>query len=302
MSFSDKVKNELNSIKIKNSCCRRAYIFGALMSAKLQDGNVHIFLTNESCAENLSFFISRVFHTEVERKSVNRGFCNMTDISFYSPIAYKFITDCIKCEENECTAIQALFGKTSCQSCRSTFIRGLICASATFSDPKKSYSAEITLPDKNRALQIKKILNDSSIYPGFTENEKRCRLFLKNGSAVEDILSLCGASQTVFDIYNSQIEHDIRNNENRATNCVAKNIQRSVNASVKQKEAINALIVSGHFDKLPDELKITANLRHLNPEMSMSELAQMHTPRISKSGLNHRLVRIVEEAQKFGLI
>lgn len=302
MSFSDKVKNELSNIKIKNNCCRRAYIFGALMPAKILDGKIHIYITNECCAENFLFIINRIFHTNAEHKIVNRGFCAMTDISFRSPAACRFITDCISYEPVDNSIPETLFDIISCQSCSGNFIRGLMCVSATFSDPKKSYSAEIALPDKNRALQVKKILNDSSIYPGITSREGRYRLFLKNGSAVEDLLSLCGASQTVFDIYNSQIEHDIRNNENRATNCVANNIQRSVNAGIKQKEAISALIESGHFNSLSDDLKITAQLRHLNPEMSLNELAQTHTPQISKSGLNHRLTKIVEEAQKLGLI
>ena len=97
---------------------------------------------------------------------------------------------------------------------------------------------------------------------------------------------------------NTYIERDIRNAENRATNCVASNISKSVDAAMKQIEAINSLIESGKFVSLPEELRYTAQLRVDNPSASLFELSHLHEPPISKSGLNRRLTKLLEEAEE----
>ena len=105
-----------------------------------------------------------------------------------------------------------------------------------------------------------------------------------------------GAGQSRFLITNTFIERDIRNAENRATNCVASNISKSVDAAMKQIEAIRILNDSGKTLSLPEELRYTAELRVENPSASLFELSHLHEPPISKSGLNRRLTRLLEEA------
>ena len=97
---------------------------------------------------------------------------------------------------------------------------------------------------------------------------------------------------------NTFIERDIRNAENRATNCVTKNISKAVAASNRQIEAIERLAESGKLLSLPEELRYTAELRLENPSATLFELAYMHEPPISKSGLNRRLTRLLEEADE----
>jgi DNA-binding protein WhiA len=97
---------------------------------------------------------------------------------------------------------------------------------------------------------------------------------------------------------NSFIERDIRNNENRATNCVARNISRSVGAAQKHVSAIESLIESKRFDRLPEELRYTAKLRLENDSASLYELSLLHDPPITKSGLNRRLAKIMEIANE----
>ena len=100
---------------------------------------------------------------------------------------------------------------------------------------------------------------------------------------------------------NQKIEREIRNDENRATNCVARNIQKAVTAAAEQTQAIERLRGSREWDRLSAPLRETAELRLSNPEATLSELALLHTPPITKSGLNHRLKKLSElagEAQK----
>ena len=112
------------------------------------------------------------------------------------------------------------------------------------------------------------------------------------------MLYLLGCSRTSFSVTNASIEREIRNNENRATNCVARNILRSVDAAQKQCAAIETLIERGRLGALSDELQQTARLRVEYADASLSELALMHTPPLTKSGLNRRLTRLLELAKE----
>ena len=121
-------------------------------------------------------------------------------------------------------------------------------------------------------------------------------IYFKAADVIEDIITYFGSNNSVFELINAKIEREIRNDENRATNCVARNIMKSVQASSKQFEAIEKIIYHGLFESLPDELRTTASLRYSNLDVSMAELAALHDPPISKSGLNHRLNKIMDFA------
>ena len=101
----------------------------------------------------------------------------------------------------------------------------------------------------------------------------------------------------MFAIINNRIARDIRNNENRATNCVAKNIEKSISAATRQVEAINKILEHNRLDTLPESLRVTALLRYRNPDATLDELVLLHVPPISKSGLNHRLQKLQEIAE-----
>ena len=123
-------------------------------------------------------------------------------------------------------------------------------------------------------------------------------LYYKKGDDIEDLFGKIGVNNIVFTVADSKIQKEIRGNENRATNCVATNISKAVIASGKQIDAILKLKERGRFEYLPDDLRITAELRLVNSEASLTELASLHIPPISKSGLNHRLSKLLEEAEK----
>ena len=138
--------------------------------------------------------------------------------------------------------------------------------------------------------------------PGITARGDKFSVFYKNNSAIEDVLTVIGANKTLFEFLDSYVEKDLRNYENRATNCVTRNIAKSVSASAAQVEAIEALIATGFFEELSAEIQATAALKLANPSLTLSELAEIHTPAITKSGLNHRLKKIMELAKSRELI
>ena len=299
MSFSSDVKKELLEIKQKNSCCKKAFIFGAAMSSEIADGGcLSMRICDDNSADGVIFGINKIFKKDVAVKKTNRGFCNMTDMSFNSPAISNFVSS-LDISENTDVIIDMYL---KCDTCISSFIRGVFCAAGSISDPHKSFTLEIALPTEKRALHLKAKLEENGLTPGMVTRKKGFGLFFRNGEAVENFLTICGANETVFELYNWQNERDIRNNENRATNCVAMNIQRSVASSTKHIRIIEDLKSARLFDDMPDDLKLTAELRLENPEMSLLELAGIHKPAISKSGLNHRLAKITEYATKNGIV
>ena len=302
MSFSSQVKDELNSLPIKSNCCKKAYIFGVALSASVVDDFISVRLTNSSTAEQFCHFLKSIYNTEPERKEINRGCYKAAELGFRSHKISEFLrfSDSFSDDDEDIEALSAFF---KCKDCRSVFLRAVFCSRGSVTDPKKSYTLEMQLPSDTRAMLVHSILEElGPEAPGITPRKDGYGIFYRNESAIEYVLSLFGASKTIFEFLDAYVEKDYRNTENRATNCVARNIARSVNAAGAQIASIEALIANGMLEELSDDIKATAHLRIENPDMSLGELAEIHNPPISKSGLNHRLIKITELAKKRKLI
>ena len=123
-------------------------------------------------------------------------------------------------------------------------------------------------------------------------------LYCKNSTTIEEILTYMGANNALFALMNAKIARGIRNEENRATNCVTTNIGKAVDAAGKTLEAIAAIRAAGAFERMPQKWQETARLREENPGSTLTELAQLHDPPMTKSGLNHRLQNIAAYAEE----
>jgi len=302
MSFSSQVKDELNALAIKNNCCKKAYIFGVMLSASALGDVISVKLTDESTAEQFCHFLKSIYNIEPERKAINRGCFKAFELSFRSHKISEFLSfaDSFSDSDEDIDALSSFF---KCKDCKSVFLRAVFCARGSVSDPKKSYSLEIHVPNDTRAMLVHSILEElGPEAPGITPRKDRYGIFYRNESAIEYVLSVFGANKIIFDFLDAYVEKDYRNAENRATNCVARNIARSVNAAGAQIASIEALIANGMLEELSEDIKTTAKLRIANPDMSLGELAAIHNPPISKSGLNHRLSKITELAKKRKLI
>ncbi len=293
MSFSVEMKKELLSFPIKMNCCRKAYLFGLLYNASHKEGTCMsatfgIREAAERAAELLGD-ASRPMVTECSHAGRR-----IYELAFSSKAFAGFELK-VSCGEDIPSA-----AKFRCEDCKNFFIGGVLVSCATVNDPKKSYHLEISLGEgKEKRLEaLKSLLEDSGFSAGYAERENKISLYFKSNTAISDILSYAGAMKTSFEVTNAYIERDIRNRENRATNCVAKNISRSVGALRRQLAAIELLIENHKLDTLPQELRETAILRLENDDVSLSELALLHEPPISKSGLNHRLEKLCQAAEE----
>ncbi len=290
MSFSEELKEELAQIRIKKKCCRRAMLSGLLCQAQADDQNgITVRYRSEAVAE----LVCSLVHAQFGKTAVCSyfGSCGRVywDVSFSSSAAVALIQSRSFEGEGEKDA--------PCESCAASFLRGLFLAVGTVNDPHKGFHLEFLLPDEDNAHRVTGFFTDIGYTPRKITRPKGIGIYFKDSGAIEDLIALMGAHNMIFEIINSRIEREIRNNENRATNCVAKNIEKTISAATKQMEAIDALYESGKMARLPEPLQQTAALRYQHPDATLDELVALHSPLISKSGLNHRLQRLLAEAE-----
>ncbi len=299
MSFSDTVREELNSLFPRSRCCQRAFFNGMLTSAKAQENNISISLRDVSSTESFKYCLQTFCKIEPEITQVNRGFCKMTVLRFNSPSIAKTLSF-YDTDDHDLSTFKSNFFK--CNHCNSEFVKGMLCASGSVNDPKKEYSLEFIFPTYERAALIREMLYEYGIVGGSSTRRSGYGVYFHNYDAVSDILSIAGANKSVFYMSDAQIEKDIRNHENASTNYVTHNIQKTVAASSEQIRAIEALSASDLLRELDDNLRITATLRIQNTEATLQELGDLHTPQISKSGVRQRLERITKIAKDNGLL
>ena len=160
-------------------------------------------------------------------------------------------------------------------------------------DPQKSYQLEIKAEEREGVALLLDIFEENGWAPKTRAHRTGTGVYVKNSAAIEEILTFLGANNALFELMNAKIMRGIRNEENRATNCVTRNITRSVNAAGRALEAIEVIRASLRFETMPSELRETATLREELPAASLFELAKAHNPPLTKSGLNHRLQKII---------
>lgn len=173
-------------------------------------------------------------------------------------------------------------------------IRGIFLGSGSVNNPENKYHLEMILTNIENVKTVKQILEIMQITIKQMERKNGYSLYLKDGEEISKILALIGANSAVLKFEEIRVLREMKNSVNRKVNCETANLSKTINASVKQIEAIKKLQKEGKFEKLSEALKEIANLRLENPDASLVELGQMLKNPIGKSGVNHRLKQIEE--------
>ncbi|MBP3369463.1 MAG: DNA-binding protein WhiA [Clostridia bacterium] len=296
MSFTLEVIDELLANDTAKTCCRKALLFGLFCSATLdgsQKNKIHTEFKIKKAAELAEGILLKQFSAQATVTPNVRAGRNLFALSVSSRALASFVASLDS--ETDTRSLSELIGYR-CSDCASAFMRGVFIACGSINDPKKAYHLELSFVSARRAQRIADELGSVLASPKTVSRGARIGVYYKSNEAIFDLLNYIGGGQSRFLLTNTFIERDIRNAENRATNCVASNISKSVGASMKQIEAIRSLVESGKILSLSEELRYTAELRLENPSASLFELSHLHEPPISKSGLNRRLTRLLEEA------
>lgn len=178
------------------------------------------------------------------------------------------------------------------------FLRGAFLTTGAVMSPDKKYHMEFATSNYGLHNDLYVVMKNLGLNPKVVVRSGNMVIYFKNSEEIADILTSMGAYKVLMDFHNAKIVKEIRNNINRTMNCEAANLQKMVDASVEQVRAINKLMESGRFDSLPENLKEVARLRLEYRDYSLKELGEMLDPPLGKSGVNHRLRKLQELAEK----
>ena len=287
-SFCIEQKEELISQMPKSSCCRRAFLHGALaVRGEFAENVVSLYLDNQRIAEAMRSLVLEFFGKEAYYLPKTKGERGAT-IAFASPSAIRYLREIV---ENDHMAPMP-----KCHACAPCFLQGVFVGCGRLSSPQKQYCLEL-LP-KNRESALVSYLSDIGVEMKRAERLGDPVLYLKRSEDIEDFFATAMMNATAFRMMNAKIEGDIRNTANRVANCETNNIEKAVAASARHIAAIEDLASRGLLSSLSEELEKTARLRLEYKDLSLAQLANLFVPPITKPGLSHRLNRIVAIANR----
>ena len=303
MSFSGMVKEELSRQIGTARHCRIAELaaligFCGRLEHFPQGEKLKLQTENETVARKCFTLLQKTFNIEKEisvreNSHLKRVKVYVLEISDPEEIreilqATKLIADSKFCD----TLIlqDMLVVQQSC--CKRAYIRGAFLASGSISDPEKGYHFEIVYPDERKAQQLQTIIRSFSVDAKIVQRKKSYVVYVKEGAQIVDMLAVMEANVALMDLENIRILKEMRNSVNRKVNCETANINKTVNAAVKQMEDIKLIQQVMGFEQLSDGLAQIAELRMQYPEATLKELGMMLSPQVGKSGVTHRLRKL----------
>lgn len=179
------------------------------------------------------------------------------------------------------------------------FVRGAFISCGSVINPRKNCHLEFVTQSSELSDSLCMMLKNIEFNPKCTMRKNSYVIYFKNGSEISDILASLGAFDSLMEYHNIKIMKDMRNSINRRINCDNANIDKTVDASQKQCDAIEKLQRLGILEKQSKHLREIADCRLKYRELSLAELGAMMDPPIGKSGVNHRLRKLVELAEKY---
>ncbi len=184
--------------------------------------------------------------------------------------------------------------------CKRAFLRGAFLAAGSISDPEKSYHFEIVCQQPQQAQLLQELLVSFDLDAKIVQRKKYHIVYLKEGAQIVDALNVMGAYVALMNLENVRILKEMRGSVNRIVNCETANINKVVGAAYRQVEDIHYIQSRIGLDELPPSLREMALLRLEYPDTSLKDLGELCDPPVGKSGVNHRLRKLAELAEKLG--
>ena len=284
MSFSYEIKETIMKTQYKSSCCRRAIFQGIITAKGYTDdfGTVFLNLENKDMIDFAGGLIKEFFGKDITVSSPpSGGRCKR--LAFTGKSQYTFLKS-LDTEQR--------FYQQKCIGCASAFLKGVFFACGRVSDPKKQFCLEFSLG--NRLDRFGEIFSDFGFDFKIANRKTEKILYTKNSAVIEDFFAAAELNDIAYTFMNIKIANEFMNNANRLRNFDTVNISKAVDAASPQYALIKKLVENDLFNLLPEELQETAKMRLKNPDMSLNQLAIHSIPPISKSGITHRMSKIMK--------
>ena len=310
MSFSAETKNELSRIKSDNRCCNVTELAALIrLAGSIQIagfGKLNLKITTE-----LNSIARKIFKSLKENFGINTTISVNKNQMLKRNNSYVLMVTSDMGAENLLKELGILakgegfytLNKVPTDliqhdECARAFIRGAFLGGGSISDPGKNYHMEFVTNNEVFAESLKDLINSLGFNCKIVARKNNYVVYLKESEQISDLLSIIGAHQALLSLQNTKIVKAMRNNVNRIVNCETANLSKTVNAADRHVENIRFIQETVGINSLPENLQEIAALRVEFEDMSLKELGEMLTPPIGKSGVNHRLRKIEEIANK----
>ena len=297
MSFSSEAKEELCGRALENTCCSRAEAYGALLFCNtFTPREVRIITESAGFARRLPILLERAFGLAFDRLPCPEEQKYIFQLTEASKIAS--MIDAFGFDSRQSPVLHINFGLLEEDCCRSAFLRGAFLSGGSTTEPSKSYHLELVTSHAQASRELAALLTDMGRQPRQTARGGCQVTYFKSSVQIEQLLAVMGAPESAGALVIARAEKRLRNGVNRRVNCEAANLDKAVDAAQEQLEAIRRLYELDRVGGLPAQLKETIILRETYPELTLRELAEEFDPPITKSGLSHRLRKLVELSRK----
>ncbi len=308
MSFSIDTKNELARIVATKPCCQMAELAAIIkMDGLIQISggrqlSLQVITESASVARKVITYLKSLFgvHTDILMKKKTRLKKNNVYMVTMPPQAeVAKVLDSVGLLEGEGLMpdkIKPELVKRDC--CRRAYLRGVFLGGGSVSNPEGNYHLEILVNDENFGEALCGLMKRYDLAARINNRKNWDVVYLKGSDEIIKLLNLMGAHNALLNFENVRIYKDMRNQVNRLVNCETANLNKTVNAAVKQVEDIKLIDETMGLAKLPRNLQAVAEIRLNYPDISLKELGEMLDPQIGKSGVNHRIRRIQRIAEK----
>lgn len=320
MSFSTDAKLEVLNGNIENDCCSIAFLSaiikcsGELSISSGHKISVSIFTEIPSLYDKIKKIIEEYYKIDCEitlLEDTNISKSNRYKISLPSSITNQLLKDLgiMKVDEADLLTIENGISDfvVMDECCKRSYIMGAFVSCATSNiiiknyDNGKSnsgYHLEFVFNFEKIADDFVKLLAEFDIPAKITIRKNSPIVYIKEYQLICDTLALVGANKAVLSLQNEAAIRELRNNVNRQNNCLNANLNKTINASVKQLNAIKVIQENMGLESLSEGLMELALLRLANPEATLEELRALSSQKLTKSGINHRFAKILDMAQK----
>lgn len=317
MSFASETKNELARIETEKKCCQLAEIAGFLRvagSLRLAGGGkfrIVITTENPAIARHYKKLMQEYFGIETKleigessavgksRSSLHHAYSITIDPDNRSEQILRETGILLIKEGNNYISDGIYSGIVKTKCCKKAYMRGIFMGAGTMSDPEKGYHLEFVCHSETMAADLKRLINSFvDLTAKVTKRGNSHIVYMKKADYIRDTLAIMGATSQVFSMEETRIKKGMVSDAKRIANCDTANLDRSVDAAMRQLAAIHKIQEERGLDWLPDKLQEVARLRMENPYIAIAALGDLCDPPLKKSGINNRLRRIEELAAK----
>ncbi|MEE1329436.1 MAG: DNA-binding protein WhiA [Oscillospiraceae bacterium] len=299
VSFSGTAKAEVCRVIPHKRCCALAQCFGILLYCNSFTGeNIRIVTESREFAYILPKLFKRAFDIDFDSFPSLEAPGKLI-FQIWDPEKIDHIMDSFGFDARETLALHVNYPMVEEECCKASFLRGAFLAGGSVTDPAKGYHMELTTTHSSVARETYLLMGEvMDFYPKTAARGGGQVLYIKQNEQICDYLTYLGAPVAAMGVMEARLEKELNNKVNRRCNCDDANISKVVEAAQEQITAIRTLREHGLLEKLPAKLKEAAIAREENPESSLSELAAMMEPPITKPAMNNRMKKLIQTAKE----